>query len=379
MAEEKSWSGGVGHSPAAPKATRKQEKLPPHPVPPCAYKGCNFCHGGPHTHDDAEEPHPCEYPAQSAITAYELLQHFKMVPRLVPSCSTARVHRFFADWNILDPDFKSSATQRGGRKTTTFFADSLGDLAKLHAVEGYHLLPRRIFASYSAHNMQRAFAVNLETPRPGTASGQSSLFRKWAATNCCVGRQTNASLGNVGLVVRDGTVQNELVYEMRLPPCEGDVHPPLALAALDLNETERRINGETTSLSLATNEKQDAIIIPRPHEAVMAAAGDVSEPLIPITSERRQRALEHVYTLRELAQKSEYLMSMGEGDSTGSRPKITMYPIGEISNAPVGLPDDRDKLGEFDKLVTEATRTLCAAMRFSVEFTVVYNVIPSVH
>lgn len=359
--EKKGWSGGEAQ-PAVPKPARKPTgAVKSHPVPPCAFKRCEFCHGGDHAHEDAEEPHPCTYPSQLAIAAHEVLPHLTMVPRLVPSCNSARVHRFFAEWNILEPQLKPN-----GGKITSFFASNLGELAKLHQVEGFHLLPRRVFASYSAHNMQRGFAVNLETPIPGTEPGKNTRFQSWAAQNCSVERNVDGSLANVGLVVREGTVQNELVYEMRLPPCEGPVHPLLALAALDLNRVERDINGEVT-LSLATNETGDAVVVARAHEVVIAAAGPVEEAVIEVGKDRKERAMQHVFTLRELARKSDYLMSLGENDTIAERPRITMHPIGDISTSEQG------------KLRQEASNMLCAAMRFSVEFTVVYNVIPHTH
>lgn len=361
MAETKGWSPGESQ-PASAKAARKpQTQVKSHPVPPCAFKGCEFCHGGGHVHEDAEEPHACTYPSQPALGASEILQHLTMVPRLVPSCNTARVHRFFADWHILDP-----LLTEGGGRIASFHSSSLGELNKLHQVEGFHMLPRRIFASYSAYNMQRGFAVNLETPRPGAEPGKPTQFQPWAAANCSVGRETNGSTSNVGLVVREGTVQNELVYEMRLPPCDGPVHPLLALAALDLNKVERDIGSES-ALSLATNEKGDSVVVARSHEVVIAAAGSVDEAIIEVTKDRKDRAIEHIFTLRELAQKANYLMSIGESDLVSARPRITMHPIGPITAT------------ECDKLKKEAESMRCGAMRFSVEFTVVYNAIPSVH
>lgn len=354
------WSGHEKQEGKAAVVRKPGKAIAPHPVPPCAFKQCDFCHGGSHSHPDVEEPHPCTYPAQSAIAAHEILQHLSMVPRLVPACSTARVHRFFADWNILAPSVGPN-----GSRIVPIYSDSLGDLTKLHSVEGYHMLPRRIFASYSAHNMQLGFAVNLETPIPGTKPGAPAQFKSWAAENCSVTANTNGSLQNVGLVVRDGHVQNELVYEMRLPPCEGAVHPLLALAALDLNDVERRIQSENT-LSLATNEDSTGLIVTHPHQVVIAAAGDVSEPVIDVTSERRGRATQHVYTLRDAAQKENYLLSIGENDATGARPKISMHPIGVFD-------------GMREALRTEAKNMRCAAMRFSVEFTVVFNEIPGLH
>lgn len=363
------WSGKVNHGPAAPKAApRKPAAAKSIPVPPCAFKRCDFCHGGDHTHGEAEEPHPCTYPAQMAIAAHEVLSHLPMVPRLVPSCSTARVHRFFAEWSALDVDFMDDRKRANGRKIVSFLSSSLGDLPKLHQVEGYHLLPRRIFASYSAHNMLRGFAVNLETPQPSAAPEQTTRWHSWAATNCSVASETNGDLSNVGLVVRDGNVQNELVYEMRLPPCDGPVHPLLALAALDLNKVERDIGTEVT-LSLSATEDGNAVITSRAHEVFIMAAGPVEDSVIEVTKERRGHAVEHVYTLREAAQKENYLMSVGNenADATFARPRITMYPIGNID--PV----------QRKRLVQETEQTMCAAMRFSVEFTVVFNVIPSVH